>query len=82
MASEKISGNKAMNGSHKHNDDIKDFVKSSLSQFEAEPPADLWDKIELRMRRRRRVVFIEYRPLPPLYCCYSRLVFVCSPLFC
>lgn len=46
-----------MNGSHKHNDDIKDFVKSSLSQFEAEPPADLWDKIELRMRRRRRVVF-------------------------
>jgi hypothetical protein len=38
------------------NDKIKKLAGSVLSQYEAEPPADMWSRIELQTRRKERLV--------------------------
>ncbi|MHC1776062.1 MAG: outer membrane beta-barrel protein [Lentimicrobium sp.] len=41
-------------------DKIKQLAGSLLSQFEAEPPLDMWSRIELQMRRRKRRTLLWY----------------------
>lgn len=40
-------------------DNLKKMA-SSLHYFEAEPPVDLWDRIEAKMRRRKRLMILSY----------------------
>ncbi len=39
-------------------DKIKDLVNKGLSQFEAEPPLDMWARIERQSRRRKKLFLI------------------------
>ncbi len=41
-------------------DKIKKFAGLVLSQFEAEPPADMWSRIELQTRRKKRLILFRY----------------------
>ncbi len=42
------------------NDKIKKLTGPVLSQFEAEPPADMWSRIEWQTRRNKRIVLFRY----------------------
>lgn len=42
------------------NDKIKILVHSSLFQFEAEPPEDMWNRILMESRRRRKLIIFRY----------------------
>lgn len=44
----------------KDNMDNLKKMASSLHDFEAEPPVDLWDRIEAKMRRRKRLMILSY----------------------
>lgn len=39
-------------------DKIKDLAYNGLSQFEADPPEDMWARIEQQSRRRKNLIFI------------------------
>jgi hypothetical protein len=41
-------------------DKIKKLAGSLLSQFEAEPPLDMWSRIELKTRRKKRLILFRY----------------------
>jgi hypothetical protein len=52
-ASEGSNENRVMSDK---NDKIKKLAGSVLSQFEAEPPADMWSRIEMQTRRKKRLL--------------------------